>query len=42
LGYEKKSIINAGVNSTNAASAPVCRAPWCGSIASVTDAIPQV
>ena len=42
LVYEKKSIINNDVNSTNAASMPVCCSSRCGSIASVADAIQQV
>jgi len=36
--YEKKSIINNDVNSTDAASAAVCRTPRGGNIASVADA----
>jgi hypothetical protein len=39
--YEKKSIINNDVNSTNAASTAVCGTPWRGNIASVADAIRQ-
>jgi hypothetical protein len=39
--YEKKSIINNDVNSTDAASTAVCGTPWGGNIASVADAFQQ-